>query len=107
MPKCEIFILVDSRDFYTKKPPWVGDFGIVMKKSKLFRFRHDFEVFSRENFELVHAETALKKYFLRVRSKIKKSIMVVFEPICKFPKRFFKIFTLWVFFTCFKKFENL
>ncbi len=29
--------------------------------------------------------------------------MVVFEPICKFQKRFFKIFILWVFFTCFKK----
>jgi hypothetical protein len=29
--------------------------------------------------------------------------MVVFKPICKFQKQFFKIFILWVFFTCFKK----
>ncbi len=33
------------------------------KNSKLLRFRHDFEVFSRENFELVHAEPAQKKNF--------------------------------------------
>ncbi len=31
--------------------------------------------------------------------------MVVFEPICRCPKQFFKIFTLWVFVTYFKKFE--
>jgi hypothetical protein len=49
---------MDSRDFYTIKPPWVGDFGTVIKYAKLFPFRHDFEVFSRENFELVHAEPA-------------------------------------------------
>jgi hypothetical protein len=59
VPKCEILDLMDSRDFYTKKPPWVGDFGTVMKNLKLFRFRHDFEVCTRENFALVHAESAL------------------------------------------------
>ncbi len=32
------------------------------KNSKLFRFRHDFEVFSREIFEFVHAEPALKSF---------------------------------------------
>jgi hypothetical protein len=63
VPKCEIFDLIDSRDFYTIKPPWVGDFGTVIKNSKLFRFRHDLEVFSRENFELVHAEPAQKIFF--------------------------------------------
>ncbi len=61
MPKCEIFNLMDSRYFYTIKPPWVGDFRTVIKDSKLFRFRHDFEVFSCENIELVHAEPALNK----------------------------------------------
>jgi hypothetical protein len=25
VPKCEIFNLMDSRDFYTKKPLWVGE----------------------------------------------------------------------------------
>ncbi len=45
VPKCEIFNLMDSRDFYTIKSPWVCDFGTVTKNSKLFRFRHDFEVF--------------------------------------------------------------
>jgi hypothetical protein len=29
VPKCEIFDLLDSRDFYTIKPPWEGDFGNV------------------------------------------------------------------------------
>jgi hypothetical protein len=50
-----------SRDFYTIKPQW--DFGTIVKNLKLFRFRHDFEVFSRENFELVHAEPAHKFFF--------------------------------------------
>jgi hypothetical protein len=67
-----------------------GDFGTVIKNSKLFRFRHDFEVYFRENFELVHAEPA------KIQTKI-KSIIVLFEPICKFPKQLFKIFTLWDF----------
>jgi hypothetical protein len=44
--KCEISDLMVSCDFSTKKPPWVGDFGTVIKNSKLFRFSHDFEVFS-------------------------------------------------------------
>jgi hypothetical protein len=38
VPKCEIFDLMDSRDFYTIKPLWVGDFGTVIKKSKFFFF---------------------------------------------------------------------
>ncbi len=53
MPKCKIFNLMDSHDFYTIKPPLVGDFGTVIKNSKLFRFRHDFEVF----FSAEHALT--------------------------------------------------
>jgi hypothetical protein len=55
MPKCEIFNLMDSRDFYTIKPSWVGDFGTKIKISKLFRF------FS--------AEHALTIFVLRARSK--------------------------------------
>jgi hypothetical protein len=51
---------MDSRDFYAKKPPWVGDFGTVIKSLKLFRFNHDFEIFFREKFELVNAEHAHK-----------------------------------------------
>ncbi len=71
MPKCEIFSLIDSREFYIIAPPWVGDFGTVIKSLKLFRFCHDVEVFFREDFVLVHAEHALKKIFI-ARSKIKK-----------------------------------
>jgi hypothetical protein len=62
---------MDSYDFYTIKPPWVGDFGNVIENLKLFRFRHDFKFFSRENFDLVHAEPGQKNNFLRARSKIK------------------------------------
>ncbi len=51
VPKCESFDLMDSRDFYTLKLPWVGGFGTVIKIRNCFVF----EVFSRENFELVHA----------------------------------------------------
>ncbi len=37
LPKCEIFYLLNSRDFYTIKPPLgIGDFGTVIKNSKLF-----------------------------------------------------------------------
>jgi hypothetical protein len=39
--KCEIFDILDSRYFYTIKLPKVGDFGIVIKNMKLFRFVHD------------------------------------------------------------------
>ncbi len=46
VPKCEIFDLMDSRDFYSIKPLWACDFGNVIKNSKLFRFGLDFEVFS-------------------------------------------------------------
>jgi hypothetical protein len=60
VPKCEIFDLMDSRDFYTIKPPWVGDFGTVIQNLKLFRFGHDFEFFSM-------------KIFLKASSKIKIS----------------------------------
>jgi hypothetical protein len=59
VPKCEIFDLMDSRDFFTIKPPWVGDFGTVLKNSKLFHFLH-ISKFFRENYELVHVEHALK-----------------------------------------------
>jgi hypothetical protein len=70
---------MDSRDFYTIKPPWVADFGTVIKNSKLFRFRHDVEDYSRENFELVHTEPALK-IFLTARSKIKKGLLLFLNP---------------------------
>ncbi len=62
VPKCGIFDLMDSRDCYNIQPQWAGNFGTVIKNSKLFRFRHGFNVFFfRENLELVHAEPALKK----------------------------------------------
>jgi hypothetical protein len=38
----------------------------------------------------MHAEHALKKEQI----KNKKSLVVVFEPICKFPKRFFLSYSL-------------
>jgi hypothetical protein len=49
--------------FFTIKPPWVGDFGTVIKNLKLFCFRNDFKVFTRKIFELVHAEPAQKKIY--------------------------------------------
>ncbi len=52
------------------------------KKFEIVSFRHDFEVFSRENFELVHAEPAHKIFFWELDPN-------AFEPICKFQKRFF------------------
>jgi hypothetical protein len=48
LPKCEIFDLMDSHDFSIIKSPWVGDFETVIKNSKLFRFRHDFEFFPQK-----------------------------------------------------------
>jgi len=60
VPKCEIFDLMDSRDFSTIKPQWIGDSRTIIKNSKLFRFLHDFQVCFRENYELVHTEHALK-----------------------------------------------
>jgi hypothetical protein len=39
------------------------------KKFEIVSFCHDFEVFSRENFELVHAEPALTKFFLELDQK--------------------------------------
>ncbi len=38
VPKCEIFDLIDSRDFYTIKPPRVDNFGIVIKKFESVSF---------------------------------------------------------------------
>jgi hypothetical protein len=38
VPKSEIFDLMDSRDFYTIKPPWVCDFGTVNKKFEIISF---------------------------------------------------------------------
>jgi hypothetical protein len=46
--KCEISDLMDSCDFYTIKPPWIGDFETVIKNSKLFRFVM-ISKFSRQN----------------------------------------------------------
>jgi hypothetical protein len=66
-----------------------SDFGTVIKNSKLFRVGHDFEDFFRENVELLHAEHALKNFSLRARLKITIS-RGFFEPVCKFPKSFFK-----------------
>jgi hypothetical protein len=105
VPKCEIFDLLDSSDFYTIKLQWVGDFGTVIKNSKLFRFGHDFKVFPR-NFEVAYVEHAQNIVREEARSKINIAYGC-FEPLCKFQKRFCKIFTLWVFFTCFKNFAKL
>ncbi len=44
MPKCEIFNLLDSQDFYTIKPLWVGDFGTGIKNSKAFGLGSHFEI---------------------------------------------------------------
>jgi hypothetical protein len=38
VPKCEICDLMDSRDFYTIKPPWVGDFEAIIKIQNCFVF---------------------------------------------------------------------
>ncbi len=54
---------MNSRDFYIIKPPWVGDFGTVIKKFEIVLFSLSFLSVSRENFELVHAESALKNIF--------------------------------------------
>jgi hypothetical protein len=62
---------LDSRDFYTIKPPWIGDLRtLIKKKSKSFRFGYEFEVFFRETFEVAHAEYAIKN-ILGARSKTK------------------------------------
>ncbi len=42
----EIFNLLDSQDFYITKPPGKGDFGTVIKNSKVFGLGSDFEIFS-------------------------------------------------------------
>jgi hypothetical protein len=86
VPKCEIFDLLDSNDFYTIKSPWVDDFGTVIKNSKLFRFRHDFEIFFRENFELGMLSLR-KKIVLRARPK--KNIIAVFETRLQVSKTIF------------------
>jgi hypothetical protein len=96
VPKCEIFDLLDSRDFYT---------GTVIKNSKLSRFGHDIKVFP-QNFELAYVEHAQNIVREGARSKINIAYGCS-EPLCKFQKRFCKIFTLWVFFTCFKNFAKL
>ncbi len=49
-----------------------------------------------QNFELVHAEHAPKKIWGELDQK-SKLLLVPFEPIWKFPKIFFLIFTLWAF----------
>ncbi len=98
MPKCEIFNLLDSRDFYTIKPPWVGDFGTVIKNSKLFRYGHDFKVFPR-NFELAYVEHAQKKLLGRELDQKLILLMVDLNPFASFKNDFVKSFTLWVFFT--------
>ncbi len=85
MHKCEIFNLMNSRDFSTIKPLWVGDFGTVVMISNFF---------SRENFELV---PALKKYF-ESYIKNKRRIIVVFEPICKFQNDFQNLYSLGIFY---------
>jgi hypothetical protein len=65
----------------------VGDFWIVIKSSKLFRFRHDFEVFSIKNVELVHAVPALKNIF---ESYIKiKKVLWLFLNQLQDPKTIF------------------
>jgi hypothetical protein len=102
VPKCEIFDLMDSPDFSTKKPLWVGDFGTIMKNSKLFRFSSWFRKKIHENYELVHVEHALKNCFWELDQKFKISCGWFWTHLHVSKT----IFTLWVFFTCFKKFEN-
>jgi len=72
VPKCEISISWILVIFYTIKPPWVGDFGTVKKIRNCFVLVMISKFFPAKNFQLVHAEPALKKFVLRARSKIKK-----------------------------------
>jgi hypothetical protein len=60
-PKCEIFFLLDSRQFYTTKPQWVGNFETEIKNKYKDRFGLDCKVFFSENFVLAHAEYVRKK----------------------------------------------
>ncbi len=60
MPKCEILDLLDSREFFTKKPSLLKDFGTVIKYSKFFNLVI-ISKFLHENFELAHAEYEIKK----------------------------------------------
>ncbi len=68
VPKCEIFDLMDSRDFSIIKPPGAGDFGTIRKNSNSFFF-FMISKFFHENDELVHAEHALKNCFWELEQK--------------------------------------
>jgi hypothetical protein len=51
VPKCEIFDLVDSRDFCTMKPPWKG----------VFRYFNDFEVCSAKILNIFWRTLSMRK----------------------------------------------
>ena len=51
VPNSEIFNLLNSRDFYTIKPPWVDDFGTVIK-NQLFSVWSWFKSFIQNSFSL-------------------------------------------------------
>ncbi len=48
MPKCEIFDLLDSRDFFYQKASIGKRFWDCNKIIEIFHFCHDFEVFTRK-----------------------------------------------------------
>ncbi len=65
MPKCEIFYLFNSRNFYTIHAQSMGDFGTKIKKnSKMFRFGQYFEVCLANIFFSAYAQSAPKKFFV-------------------------------------------
>ncbi len=101
VPKCEILYLLDTWDFYTIKPPWVGDVGTIKKKN-IFVLGMISKVVPRKFWvTLVHAEHELNN-FSREQGK-KKYYFCPFASL----QRIYKNFMLWVFFVCFKKFDKL
>ncbi len=82
VPKCEIFVLQDFRDFYTMQPPWIDDLGTVIKNSKLFCFGDDFEVFSQ------------KIQLLGARSKNESCLWLLLNPFASFQKDFTNFYSL-------------
>ncbi len=80
----KIFELLDYRFFYTAKPPWVGDFGTIIKNVKFYSL------------------SMRSKKFVRAKSEIKVS-HGCFWTHFQVSKWFVKILTLtpWVFFSFF------
>ncbi len=80
----EIFYQMDSRDFYTIKLAWAGDFGTVIKDSKLFRFRQWYWSFFWECMLSLRYKSLLFGYFLLV---LKSSNFFFFFFYCKLSMR--------------------